>query len=139
MEIAYLCRMRIGEILQATKSDVTDDGFITRRLKGSNDAVTLWSDRLKSVINEALSLEGDSVLLIHNKDGQPIKYDSFSSAWRRLMKKAAQEGIETFTFHDLKAAGVSDFEGDKQAASGHKTAAMVATYDRKRKRVKATK
>ncbi len=52
------------------------------------------------------------------------------------MKKA---GTEPFTFHDLKAKGVSDFEGNKQDASGHKTLAQVATYDRKKKEVKPTK
>ena len=48
-------------------------------------------------------------------------------------------GIEPFTFHDLKAKGVSDFKGNKQDASGHKTAAQVAVYDRKKKSFKPTK
>jgi hypothetical protein len=33
---------------------------------------------------------------------------------------------------------VSDFEGNKKDASGHKTEAMVAVYDRKRIEVKPT-
>ncbi|WP_282806668.1 integrase [Hafnia alvei] len=39
-----------------------------------------------------------------------------------------------FTFHDLKAKGISDLEGtlnDKQAISGHKNATQTARYDRK--------
>ncbi|WP_371419511.1 site-specific integrase [Hafnia paralvei] len=39
-----------------------------------------------------------------------------------------------FTFHDLKAKGISDLEGsilDKQKISGHKTASQTALYDRK--------
>ena len=47
------------------------------------------------------------------------------------MKKAVECGIERFTFQDLKAKGVSDFDGDKKKASGHKSEAMVAVYDRK--------
>lgn len=35
-----------------------------------------------------------------------------------------------------KAKGVSDTEGDKKAASGHKTDAMVQVYDRKLAEVK---
>ena len=36
-----------------------------------------------------------------------------------------------FTFHDIKAKAISDYEGNKQEFSGHKTAAQVAIYDRK--------
>ena len=43
-----------------------------------------------------------------------------------------------FSFHDLKATGVSDFEGDKKKASGHKSERMVNVYDRKRIEVDAT-
>jgi hypothetical protein len=43
---------------------------------------------------------------------------------------------ERFTFHDLKAAGISDTEEDKQKAGGHKTLSMVAVYDRKLPEVK---
>ena len=34
-------------------------------------------------------------------------------------------------FHDIKAKSLSGYDGDKQRFSGHKTAAQVATYDRK--------
>ncbi|BCZ53072.1 hypothetical protein SL264_24780 [Enterobacter cloacae] len=39
-----------------------------------------------------------------------------------------------FTFHDLKAKGISDLEGsleEKQAISGHKNSRQTAIYDRK--------
>ncbi len=39
-----------------------------------------------------------------------------------------------FTFHDLKAKGISDLEGssyEKQTISGHKNVAQTARYDRK--------
>ncbi len=42
------------------------------------------------------------------------------------------------TRDDLKAAGVSDFDGDKKKASGHKSERMVSVYDRKRIEVDAT-
>jgi len=54
------------------------------------------------------------------------------------MKKAMGQGIERFTFQDLKAKGVSDFEGDKKKASGHKSESMVAVYDRKLTEVDST-
>jgi integrase len=132
MELAYLCRMRINEVLAARWSDVGEEGLLVRRSKGSRDGVTLWSDRLRAVI-AACRADGKvlGMTLIHDRKGAAITYEGFSTAWQRLMARAKEHGVETFTFHDLKAKGVSDFEGDKQKASGHKTAAMVAVYDRK--------
>ncbi|MGE4260027.1 hypothetical protein [Shewanella fodinae] len=43
-----------------------------------------------------------------------------------------------FTFHDLKAKGISDLDGNlqaKQAISGHKNIGQTARYDRKTKEV----
>jgi hypothetical protein len=46
------------------------------------------------------------------------------------MKSAVEEGLkERFTLHDLKRKGVSDFEGDKLAASGHQSPQMLQIYD----------
>jgi hypothetical protein len=52
------------------------------------------------------------------------------------MRHAAVTGIERFTFHDLKAAGISDTKGDKQKSGEHKTLSMVAVCDRKLPEVK---
>lgn len=141
MELAYLCRMRKSEVLGVLKADIKLDGLDTRRKKGSRDAITEWSPRLRAAIDMALAAPStvDSLYLIHDKAGQPIKIDSFNTAWQRLMARAKSQGVAPFTFHDLKPKGVSDFEGDKQAASGHKSMAMVAVYDRKKKQVKPTR
>lgn len=37
---------------------------------------------------------------------------------------------ERFTFHDLKAKGISDYEGDKQYFSGHTSKSMMEKYNR---------
>jgi hypothetical protein len=57
------------------------------------------------------------------------------------MRKLVADGNlkESYTFHDLKAKGVSDFDGDKQAAGGHKSASMVNTYNRKKGKISPTK
>ena len=47
-------------------------------------------------------------------------------------------GIEPFNFHDLKARGISNFEGDKLKASGHNDPKMLKVYDRKKIVVEAT-
>ena len=138
MELAYLCRMRRCEILSSTKKQILTMGFDTLRAKESNDAITLWSPRLRKAVNYC-SGNVKSMYILSDKKGQPIKEDAFKSAWTRLKKKMILAGIEPFNFHDLKAAGVSDTDGNKQDASGHKDPKMVATYDRKKKEVPPTR
>jgi len=137
MELAYLCRMRRCEILASTRKQILPEGFDTLRAKGSRDAITEWSPRLRQAVKANSTVTG--MYIIQNKNGQPITKSAFSSAWTRLKKLMITNGIEPFNFHDLKAAGVSDTEGNKQDASGHKDAKMVQIYDRKKKKVKPTR
>ena len=85
MELAYLCRMRKGEILRSNKKDIQFDGFNTRRMKGSRDSITEWSDRLRMAIKavDALPLVRgmDTTWLLHDKYGQPIKASTSRPAW----------------------------------------------------------
>ena len=141
MEFAYLCRMRLCEVLDLKQSDIGELGIHVRRTKGSRDNITLWSDRLEAAVKLAKSLPLPTAHpinphLIRGVSGQRMTVSGFQTLWQRLMTKASAQGIERFTFHDLKARGVSDTEGDKQQASGHKSAAMVAIYDRKLNQVK---
>lgn len=138
MELAYLCRMRRIEILNAKRSQILDNGFDTLRTKGSRDAITLWSDRLRNAIN----YDGGTVksmYIIHDKNGQRINDEAFKTAWTRLKKLMVEAKIEAFNFHDLKAKGVSDFEGDKLSASGHKDGKMLKVYDRKKHEIESTR
>lgn len=142
MNLAFLCRMRIGEILDTRVKDMKPEGLIVRRSKGSNDALTHWSDELKKTVNSGLKgqLRVPEMPIVNNGKGSPIRKSAFSTAWQRLMNKAiAEKKINRFTFHDLKAKGVSDFTGDKQKASGHKSVKMVEIYDRKMIEIAPTK
>ncbi len=63
--------------------------------------------------------------------------DGFNSRWKKA-KQAAKEAFPdldfNFTFHDLKAKGISDLEGtlaEKQVISGHKNITQTARYNRK--------
>lgn len=141
MELAYLCRARISEVLDLRLDDLLDEGVRIRRLKGSRTQVVAWSTRLRAAVREARALHGvGSMFVLHDRRGQKLRYDAFSTAWQRVMARALAEGLVShrFSFHDLKAAGVSDFDGDKRKAAGHRTLAMVNVYDRKIEVVEAT-
>lgn len=146
MEIAYLCRMRKGEVLDLRESDILQQGLNTRRTKGSKSAITKWSPRLRAAVDKALSIQykvkplaSKDRYLIHDGHGEPIKESSFDSAWWRRIKKAMSEGITRFTLHDLKRKGVSDFDGDKLKASGHIDPNMMKVYDVRPDEVDATR
>jgi integrase len=135
MELAYLCRMRLSEVLDTKCKDIESEGLNTRRLKGSDSALTLWSERLQKAVNRGLGgvLRVPDMTIV-NQNGSPVRRSSFQTTWQRRMKNFEPR----FTFHDLKAKGVSDFEGDKKKASGHKSEAMMRVYDRKRIEIDAT-
>ena len=136
MELAYLCRMRTSEVLDTRVRDIEDEGLNTRRLKGSRTALTLWSPRLRAAVDRGLQgcLRVPEMPIVNNGKGSEVRYSALRSAWVRACQKA---GV-TCRFHDLKAKGISDFEGDKQLAGGHKDPRMVNVYDRKRKKIDAT-
>ncbi len=65
------------------------------------------------------------------------------NAWQDLRvdyRKDLPEGeLMDWTLHDLKAKGVSDFDGNKHLASGHQTEQMTKIYDRKIGKAKSTR
>ncbi len=141
MELAYLCRMRVSEVLDTRYKDMTDDGLDTRRLKGSKDAITEWTPRLKDICE--YGLEGClrvPEMTIVNRNGRPVRFEAFTTAWQRLQVKLHNDGklARRFRFHDLKARGVSNFKGDKVAAGGWSDPRMVEVYDRAKIKVEAT-
>jgi len=142
IELAYLCRARFSEIAALKTDDIRDEGLFLRRSKGSVDEITAWSPRLRAAVdackrhnaNAPAPISGS--YLIHTKRGEPIKYRAFRSSWVRLMQKWEQKGGQHFTFHDLKASGVSDHATN---ASGHKSDAMKKVYVRKAQLTEATR
>ncbi|KDN94822.1 hypothetical protein EI16_00465 [Hydrogenovibrio marinus] len=156
-EITYLCRARGFEAWDITLDKIDDNkGIFIQRTKGSLPEWTTWTPRLRSVIDKALKLrkktqselkrKGKAVPLnnhlLISQDGLPFNKSSRSSAWRsayaKLVKlgKASKDPDKRFTFHDIKAKGVSDHALNE---SGHKSEKAKAVYMRKVKEVEATK
>lgn len=137
MEISYLCIARKGDVLSAKRNQVWKEGLYIKQGKTGKKQVKEWGERLRRAVFEtAPKSDVESMFLLPRPDGSQWTERTFHAAWERAREAAAERfGIETdFTFHDLKAKGLSDFDGtyaEKQVASGHKREGMVHTYDRK--------
>ena len=141
MEIAYLCVARQSDVLSLSEEQISDMGIFIRQGKTGVKQIKAWTPRLRAAVSlaRALPLKPGirSLFLIHQPSGSKYTRDGFNSRWREA-KLAAQAKYPhlsiDFTFHDLKAKGISDLEGsleEKQAISGHKNSRQTAIYDRK--------
>lgn len=141
MELSYLCVARQADVLSMKKMQLLETGIMIKQSKTGVAQIKAWGPRLRAAIAlaETLPIKAgmSSIFVLHQATGAGYTRDGFNSRWA----KARQEAIEKFpeldfdfTFHDLKAKGVSDLEGslnEKQAISGHKSASQTARYDRK--------
>jgi len=156
MELAYLCRMRLSEVLDLTDANEKPEGLYIKRRKGSRDNITKWNERLKAVWDSAISKRNsiyadrkqphpiraeDRYIFISERTGDKIQTSSLKTALSRIGRLCEEEASKLniqwtrFTFHDLKRKGVSDTTGAKLDASGHRTASMLNVYDVKIKTV----
>ncbi|WGL95957.1 integrase [Arsenophonus nasoniae] len=139
MEISYLCASRIGDILELKHNQITEDGLFIKQGKTGVRQIKKWTTRLKEIINYAIEKFPPNSIdshVIRNSKGGKMTKSGFDNHWRESKLKASKilaKNID-FTFHDIKAKGISDFDGsskDKQIFSGHKTESQVQIYDRK--------
>jgi len=126
-------RIRKVEALTARKSQVLEEGFDTLRRKGSKDAITQWSDRLRAAaidVPHAFTPGRFSEYIVTNTRGLRITISAYNSARARWMKKAKAAGAvqEHFTVHDLKRKGATDAEQDATVTTGN-SPAMSKVYD----------
>lgn len=141
MEIAYLCCARQADVLSMQEWQIQDEGIYIKQGKTGVEQVKMWTDRLKRVIALANSLPIKPGMateyLIHQPNGSHYTRNGFNSAWAASRAKAKINNPDLdfdFTFHDLKAKGISDLTGDlrfKQSVSGHMNASQTRRYDRK--------
>ena len=126
MQLAFLLRGRLSEVLAIKVEDISDTHLEFNRLKGSEGEMTILSDRLR----DALSVVRGGEYVCHQ-----YSEHGFRSAWRRLQGNMKKYGIEPFPFHDLKAMGVS---AHKDHFAGHRSPSMRRVYLRKKTEVPAT-
>lgn len=141
MELAYLCLARQGDVLALQKSQILPEGIFIRQGKTAAKQIKAWSDRLAAATEMAKTLPlktgVSGVYVLQQQNGRRYTRDGFNSRWQQARDEAQAKHphlLFDFTFHDLKAKGVSDLEGslqEKQQISGHKTITQTARYDRK--------
>lgn len=161
MELAYLCRMRMCEVLDLTDANEQDNGLIIHRRKGSKTNITEWQPRLRAVWDELKQKR--NAILSDRKQPHPIRADrrflfisertgnrigdsTMQTAMQRIHAaaeaQAKTDGVEFthFTFHDLKRRGISDTPAsERMASAGHRSPEMMKVYDVKPDIVKPTK
>jgi len=54
MELAYLCRMRLSEVLNFTDANQLENGLLIKRRKGFKDNITEFSPRLEAAWTQAI-------------------------------------------------------------------------------------
>lgn len=140
MELTYICAARGQDVRRISMGDLTEEGIYIKQGKTGKAQIKLWNPRLKAVVERAKRLRKErldkrgvsSMYLIVTPSGGPYSAPGLSGIWNRAKRdyEAKTGKIVDWTFHDLKAKAISDFEGDKQNFSGHKAKAMMERYNR---------
>lgn len=141
MELAYLCCARQGDVLDLKKAQLLEEGILIVQSKTSVPQIKAWTERLHDIIKLAESTPLhpglSSIFVLHQQSGSRFTRDAFNAQWMKAKKLACEKYPEmdfNFTFHDLKAKGISDLSGslnEKQVIAGHKNASQTARYNRK--------
>lgn len=147
MEMAYLQGSRGKEVRLIKMQDVRDIGVFIQTAKGGKKMVKEFTDRLIDVVEFAkrrreailakMAERGKAAVLspylIVTERGQPYTASGIKTWWAKNRKRIkAEHGIAIdWTYHDIKAKGISDYEGNKQAFAGHQKPSTTAIYDRK--------
>ena len=140
MEISYCCAARQQDVLEIRPQDLLEEGIYIKQNKTGEEQIKRWTPRLRRAVNLALAQQKDikSANWVFVTRGGCIPKGTFYNWFINAKKRAgtANPGMKfDFTFHDIKGKSITDYEGNKQDFSGHKSPAMVATYDRKIKAV----
>ena len=142
MEISYLCAARQGDVWDVEKPDIRKEGLYIEQGKTGVKQIKEWTPRLKAAIDVALSVQKVSSLryLFCDKKGNRPMQKTMAKWYAKARIQAREkyeantnkEWITDFTFHDIKAKSMSDYEGeDLRHFSGHKTEAQAQSYNRK--------
>jgi integrase len=141
MAISLICGSRQQDVLALTRADVLEDGLMIFQIKTGKRQVKLWTPELREVVKLALATNTKPKIqtphIIRSRLGRRYTRCGFNSTWLREQREALAQGVikNRFRYHDMKIKSISDFEGDIQRFSGHKTRSMAERYNRTADRV----
>ncbi len=141
MDLALLTGLRRGDLLNLTRGSLTDDGLLVKSQKTSKALLFEYTEELNEVLSRAKKLRPQlpGRYLIRTREGRQYTGSGFAANWQRLMRKAQKNGIEKFTFHDIRAKSASDSASLREASErlGHTSMAMTdRVYMRTARKVK---
>lgn len=88
-----LLRAQVGEVLALRRADLSDEGVLLRRMKGSKSELRRWSDRRREAVRAAQTLHKGviSPCLLHGANGEPVASRCAGllfEPWARLRRQA---------------------------------------------------
>ena len=115
-----------------------ETGIFIRQGKTGVKQIKEWNPRLRAAVDLALSVQEVMSFryVFCDKSGNHPAQGTLRNWYgkARAQAKLNHVGVwlPNFTFHDIKAKSISDFDGDnKKNFSGHKTEEQAQNYDRK--------
>ncbi len=144
MDLALLTGLRRGDLLNLTRDSLTDDGLLVKSQKTSKALLFEYTEELDEALGRAKKLRPQlpGRYLIRTREGKQYTGSGFAANWQRLMRKAQKNGIEKFTFHDIRAKSASDSTSLREASErlGHSSMAITdRVYMRTARKVKPLK
>jgi integrase len=136
MEVSFCCAARQGDVLALTHKQLGPEGIFIKQGKTGKAQIKGWTKRLRAAIDlgKASGLRNVTYVFSNTK-GARVSANSLRNWYTEAKAKAAKNYPDLsfdFTFHDIKAKSISDYEkGEKQEFSGHKTRAQMEVYNRK--------
>ena len=145
MEISYCCAARQADVWGLTRSDLREEGIYIRQGKTGAKQIKEWNPRLRAAVDLALSVQvvrNLKLVFCDARGNHPMQTTMakwYAKARVDAKSKHKGEWVTDFTFHDIKAKSISDYDGNLQEFSGHKTEAQAQNYSRKIKIVPTLK
>ncbi len=129
MDLALLTGLRRGDLLSLTRDHLTEEGILIKTGKSGKALIIEYSSDLRNVLDRAKKIHPQvpGKYIIRTQSGTAYSPSGFSANWKRLMRKAVKTGIESFTFHDLRAKSASDTADIHEASArlGHSSVSIT--------------
>lgn len=135
--LAVVTAQRIGDLLDLTWSDVSEEGVYFHPAKTVNSTGVKMLIEMTPELREVLDTlkncysKKPSAYVIHTLKGGQYTYSGFQSNWRRARDRA---GLTNTHIHDLRAKALTEIydEKDAQSLAGHSSPEMTAHYRKAR-------